>query len=227
MSDKTNSDFIERIALLEDRCVPLQPFLKNVPIGDRTTPPAGSYRHRNGDLLLHLSPCRVHTSGKIGHDEHMLNDEDLATIKRWIPGFKVDPRREAPANSFLEQLPKIFEILLSVFGLKPDVVEELKVPGIIVLLDSREPTRTDMAIGSGDNTGQMGDLPGEFAGKLEISDTTLNKYAKMAGEPTPGQGGRNFRYTPDSERRIAQWVVTYSAASTATKHKCRSFLASH
>ena len=60
----------------------------------------------------------------------------------------------------------------------------------------------------------------EMAG---VSDTTLNRYAKLAGIKTPQRGKRNHRYSAEEVRAMLQAIVD-NTSDRAMKERCREAL---
>jgi len=56
-----------------------------------------------------------------------------------------------------------------------------------------------------------------------LANTTLNKYAKMAGVPTSGRGGRNHRYSGAQARAILEAIISHSSESSIV-NRCRDAL---
>lgn len=66
--------------------------------------------------------------------------------------------------------------------------------------------------------------PGQLMGLFRISDETLRRYAKAAHVNRPGRGqGRNFQYTSDDARLIAQKIIN-SKTDQRIKEHCQSLL---
>jgi|GEM_PF-3592550 len=61
----------------------------------------------------------------------------------------------------------------------------------------------------------------EMAG---VSDTTLNRYAKLAGIKTPQRGKRNHRYSADEVRAMLQAIID-NTSDRAMKERCAAALA--
>ena len=61
----------------------------------------------------------------------------------------------------------------------------------------------------------------EMAG---VSNTTWNRYAKLAGVKTPQRGKRNHRYSADEVRAILQMIIN-KTADRAMKQRCQGALA--
>ncbi len=61
----------------------------------------------------------------------------------------------------------------------------------------------------------------EMAG---VSNTTLNRYAKLAGIKTPQRGKRNHRYSADEVRAMLQTIID-NTSDRAMKDRCRDALA--
>lgn len=61
----------------------------------------------------------------------------------------------------------------------------------------------------------------EMAG---VSDTTLNRYAKLAGIKTPQRGKRNHRYSADEVRAMLQAIID-TTSDRAMKERCAAALA--
>jgi hypothetical protein len=66
--------------------------------------------------------------------------------------------------------------------------------------------------------------PGQLMGLFRISDETLRRYAKASHVNRPGRGqGRNFQYTSDDARLIAQTIIN-SKTDQRIKEHCQSLL---
>jgi hypothetical protein len=68
-------------------------------------------------------------------------------------------------------------------------------------------------------------LAGAVAEMAGVSDTTLNRYAKLAGVPTPQRGKRNHRYSADEVRAILQAMIG-KTSDRKMKGRCRQALGS-
>ena len=58
-----------------------------------------------------------------------------------------------------------------------------------------------------------------------LANATLNKYAKMAGVPTPSRGKRSHRYSIPEVRAIVQAVIAHTSEG-AILNRCRNALES-
>jgi hypothetical protein len=67
-------------------------------------------------------------------------------------------------------------------------------------------------------------LVGDVLKMADVSDATLNKYARLADVTPPERGKRNHRYTEDEVRRIFQKMIDGNGDQTMKKN-CRVALA--